>query len=43
MGDLGHTSSEETDLVNLLKILRDGYIKPNPVSPQAVRPGLVAR
>jgi cytochrome c peroxidase len=32
VGNLGLTASEETDLVNFLKILTDGYTTPNPVS-----------
>ena len=31
VGHLGLTASEEADLVNFLKILSDGYTKPNPV------------
>jgi cytochrome c peroxidase len=31
VGNLGLTASEEADLVNFLKILSDGYTKPNPV------------
>ena len=31
VGNLGLTPSEEADLVNFLKILSDGYTKPNPV------------
>ena len=32
VGNLGLTASQEADLVNFLKILTDGYTKPNPVS-----------
>ena len=31
VGNLGLTASQEADLVNFLKILSDGYTKPNPV------------
>jgi cytochrome c peroxidase len=31
VGNLGLTPSQETDLVNFLKILSDGFTKPNPV------------
>jgi hypothetical protein len=31
VGNLGLTASEEADLVNFLKILSDGFTKPNPV------------
>ena len=31
MGHLGLTASQEADLVNFLKILTDGFTKPNPV------------
>ncbi len=30
VGNLGLTASQEADLVNFLKILSDGYTKPNP-------------
>jgi len=33
VGNLQLSSQQEDDLVNLLKILSDGYTKPNPVSP----------
>ena len=33
VGNLQLTSQQEDDLVNFLKILSDGYTKPNPVSP----------
>jgi cytochrome c peroxidase len=33
IGNLQLSSQEEADLVNFLKILDDGYTKPNPVSP----------
>jgi cytochrome c peroxidase len=29
-GNLGLTASQETDIVNFMKILSDGYTKPNP-------------
>jgi hypothetical protein len=29
VGNLGLTASQEADLVNFLKILTDGYTKPN--------------
>jgi hypothetical protein len=32
VGNLQLTSSQATDLVNFLKIVTDGYTKPNPVS-----------
>ena len=31
VGNLGLTASQEADIVNFLKILTDGYTKPNPV------------
>jgi hypothetical protein len=33
VGNLGLTASKEADLVNFLKILSDGFTKPNPVGP----------
>ena len=33
VGDLQLSAQQEDDLVNFLKILNDGYTKPNPVSP----------
>ena len=33
VGNLQLSSQQEDDLVNFLKILNDGYTKPNPVSP----------
>ena len=33
VGNLQLSSQQENDLVNFLKILNDGYTKPNPVSP----------
>jgi hypothetical protein len=33
VGNLQLTEQQEDDLVNFLKILTDGYTKPNPVSP----------
>jgi hypothetical protein len=38
--NLGLTSSEEADPVNFLKILTDGYTKPDPVTPRVARQGL---
>ena len=32
VGNLGLTASQETDLVNFLKILTDGFTAPNPVN-----------
>jgi hypothetical protein len=32
VGNLGLTASEQADLVNFLKILTDGFTKPNPVN-----------
>jgi cytochrome c peroxidase len=32
VGNLGLTASQEADLVNFMKILTDGYTKPNPVN-----------
>jgi hypothetical protein len=32
MGNLGLTASQEADLVNFLKILTDGFTKPNAVN-----------
>jgi hypothetical protein len=43
VGHLGLTSSEETDVVNFLKILTDGYTAPDPVTLRVARHGLVAR
>jgi hypothetical protein len=43
VGNLGLTPSEEADLVNFLKILTDGYTKPDPVAPRVDRQGLLAR
>jgi hypothetical protein len=31
VGNLGLTDSQEADLVNFLKILSDGYTRPNPL------------
>ena len=31
VGNLGLTADQEADLVNFLKILSDGFTKPNPV------------
>jgi methylamine dehydrogenase accessory protein MauD len=33
VGNLGLTASQEADLVNFLKILTDGFTRPNPVGP----------
>jgi cytochrome c peroxidase len=33
VGNLGLSASEEQDLVNFMKILSDGFTKPNPVKP----------
>jgi hypothetical protein len=33
VGNLQLSSQQEDDLVNFIKILNDGYTKPNPVSP----------
>ena len=33
VGNLQLRSQQEADLVDMLKILSDGYTKPNPVSP----------
>ena len=32
VGNLQLTASQQVDLINFLKILTDGYTKPNPVS-----------